>query len=152
MILTPAEELALGIKLASEVHYAQYDKGGKPYILHPLFLMNQLLFDLQLAAIAIMHDVIEDSNMTIDELFDMGFSVRVLKVLELLTHNPTDTYQTYIEKMKDNYDVIRVKRKDIDHNSRTTRLKGFTIKDTDRMAKYHNAFMILGEYKKKFTK
>jgi len=144
------KQLALGIKLASEFHYGQFDRGGKPYILHPIFLMNQVLFDTQLATIAIMHDLIEDSDLTLGELLDMGFSVRVVSALELLTHDPKDDYPTYINKMKDNYDAIRIKRKDIDHNSRTTRLKGVTEKDQARIVKYHGAFLMLGQFKKQF--
>ena len=145
------KQLALGIKIASEVHYGQFDRGGKPYILHPLFLMNQLLFDTQLATIGVMHDVVEDGDITLGELLDLGFSVRVVSGLELLTHDPDDDdYETYINKMEDNFDVIRVKRKDIDHNSRTTRLKGVTEKDQARIVKYHKAYRLLGEFKKKF--
>ncbi len=84
------KQLALGIKIASEVHYGQFDRGGKPYILHPLFLMNQLLFDTQLATIGVMHDVVEDGDITLGELLDLGFSVRVVSGLELLTHDPDD--------------------------------------------------------------
>jgi len=144
------KQLALAIKIASGVHYGQFDRGKKPYILHPLFLMNQLLFDTQLATIAVLHDVVEDSDITIEYLTYVGFSKRVTDALELLTHDPEDDYPTYINKMKDNYDVIRIKRKDIDHNSRTTRLKGVSDKDTARIVKYHKAFLILGEFKKKF--
>jgi len=154
------KQLALGIKIASEVHYGQFDRGGKPYILHPMFLMNQLLFDTQLATIAVMHDVLEDLlkgskthayiDLTLGGLLDLGFSVRVVEALEKLTHNPEDDYPTYIRKMEDNYDAIRTKRKDIDHNSRATRLKGVSDKDTARIVKYHKAYLLLGEFKKKF--
>lgn len=144
------KQLALGIKIASVIHYGQFDRGGKPYILHPLFLMNQLLFDTQLATIAVMHDVVEDGDIMIEDLISMGFSARVTDALELLTHDEDDDYPTYINKMEDNYDAIRVKRKDIDHNSRTTRLKGVTDKDTARIVKYHGAFLMLGQFKKKF--
>lgn len=159
--LKPEEELSLGIKIASEVHLHQVDKGGKPYILHPLFLMNQLLFDTQLATIAVMHDVIEDSNgtVTIESLRDLGFSDRVLDALSLLTHDPSDDYLTvYIPTVCTNYDAVRVKRKDIDHNGRMTRLKlsrgvgvdSLRRKDFERMEKYAKAFVMLGLAKRKF--
>ena len=57
------EQLALGIEVAVLAHKGQYDKAGKPYILHPLHLMNQLMFDKQLATIAVLHDVVEDSSL-----------------------------------------------------------------------------------------
>jgi len=144
------KQLALAISTASRVHLRQYDKGGNPYILHPLHLMTQLLFDTQLATIAVLHDVVEDSEWTIYDLKLDGFSTRVTDALELLTHDPMDTYLSYIKKMEYNYDAIRVKRKDLEHNSDITRLKGIKPKDLERMKKYHEAFIMLGEYKGKF--
>ena len=147
------EQLSKAIHLAIDIHQHQYDKGGNPYILHPLHLMSQLLFDTQLATIAVLHDVVEDSDMTLPTLLRMGFSDRVIDALRLLTHDSNDTYMTYIENMEHNYDAIRVKRKDLEHNSDVTRLKNrisITASDTARIVKYHRAFMKLGEFKKKF--
>lgn len=144
------QQLAAAIKIASAVHEGQFDKGGKPYILHPLHLMNQLLFDMQLATIAVLHDVIEDSNWTLLDLHLGGFSNRVTRALELLTHHKSDAYLAYIKKMECNHDAIRVKRKDLEHNSDITRLKGVTEKDLKRMEKYHAAFTLLGEAKRHF--
>lgn len=147
------EQLARAIHIATSTHVGQFDKGGKPYILHPLHLMNQLLFDTQLATIAVLHDVIEDSNgsVTIRMLYEAGFSGRVLCALELLTHDRNDPYlEVYIKKICYNYDAILVKRKDLEHNSDITRLKGVTKKDLDRVEKYHKAFLILGVAKYNF--
>lgn len=149
------EQLAKAIQLASNIHLGQYDKSGKPYILHPLRLMFQLLFDVQLATIAVLHDVIEDSNgaVTLEYLKGLGFSSRVIDALELLTHNPEDDYlEVYIPAICSNYDAIRVKRKDLEHNSDITRLKGIRPKDLARTEKYHKAFIILGEAKKEFLR
>ena len=77
------QQLSLAIKIATEAHYGQFDKGGKPYILHPLHLMNQLMYDIQLATIAVLHDVVEDSDITLDDLDSMGFSPRILNALNL---------------------------------------------------------------------
>ena len=71
------EQLQAGIEIAVHAHKRQFDKGGKPYILHPIHLMNQLLFDSELATIAVMHDVIEDSEYTFKDLESFGFSDRV---------------------------------------------------------------------------
>ena len=139
--------LSKAIKIATDAHDGVLDKGGKPYILHPLHLMHQLMFDTELAIIAVLHDVVEDSGWTIDELRDEGFPDRVLEALDLLTHKPEDSYETYIIAISDNYDAIRVKRKDLEHNSDITRLKGVTPKDLERMKKYHKAFMFLGAAK-----
>lgn len=147
------EQLATAIKIASDIHEKQFDKGGKPYILHPLHLMHQFLFDIQLATIAVLHDVIEDSNgaVSIDSLIYLGFSGRVCGVLNLLTHDKNEDYlDIYIKRICTDYDAIRVKRKDLEHNSDITRLKGITEKDLERIKKYHIAFTVLGKAKKKF--
>jgi len=151
--MNEAQQLATAIKIASDVHANQFDKGGKPYILHPLHLMNQLLFDPQLATIAVLHDVIEDSKgeWTIERMKEQGFSQRVLDALTLLTHNKADDYLTvYIPRIATNFDAIRVKRKDLTHNSCITRLKGITDKDEARIKKYHIAFTMLGQAKANF--
>ena len=147
------EQLAKAILIAADVHLNQFDKGGKPYILHPIHVMQGLLFDSQLATIAVLHDVIEDSRgkVTIETLRQQGFSERVLTALDLLTHRRGEDYLTqYIQRVCTNYDAIRVKRKDLEHNSDITRLKGITSKDFARMEKYHKAFVILGDAKIKF--
>lgn len=148
------EQLSKAIQIASTVHEGQFDKGGKPYILHPLHLMNQLLFDAELATIAVLHDVIEDSdgNVTTKTLWEDGFNLRVTTVVDRLTHKPGDDYFDYIKNICVDYDAIRVKRKDLEHNSDITRLKGVTEKDLKRIEKYHKAFLILGEAKKKFQR
>ena len=150
-ILSEQEQLALAFKIASEVHYGQYDKAGKPYILHPVHLAMQLLYDTQLATIALLNDVIEDSqDIGAYELRLKGFSKRVTDAVALLTHIKGETYASYIEHICSNYDAIRVKRKDLEHNSQITRLKGVTQKDLGRMEKYHRAFVRLGKAKRKF--
>jgi len=167
-ILTEQEQLSLAITVATQAHastftmnadesYAvingQFDKGGKPYILHPLHLMTQLLFDTQLATIAVLHDVIEDSDFTIEDLIKMGFSKRVCIALNLLTHKKHDDYlKDYIVNIASNYDAIRVKRKDLEHNSCITRLKNkdITKRDEVRLKKYHQAFQYLTDAKRKF--
>lgn len=140
-------QLMRAISIANTTHYNQYDKGGNPYILHPLHLMNQLLFDKELAAIAVLHDVIEDGYISCVDLKDIGFSERVIIALDLLTHKPEDSYEEYINNMRFNIDAIRVKRKDLEHNSDITRLKGVTPKDLKRIEKYHRAFIKLGEFR-----
>ena len=142
------KQLARAIEIATEAHSGQFDKGGKPYILHPLHLMGQLMFDTQLATIAVLHDAVEDSHWTLNDLSASGFSPRVINALILLTHDKSFSYEMYIESICTNYDAIRVKRKDLEHNSDITRLKGITEKDLARVEKYHRAFMRLGEAKR----
>lgn len=150
-MFTEYEQLAKAISIATKAHEGQYDKGGKPYILHPLHLMNQLMFDVQLATVAVLHDVVEDSDYTFEDLEDDGFSHRVLSALVLLTHRKSENYlNDYIPKISKSFDAIRVKRKDLEHNSDITRLKGIKSKDLDRVEKYHMAFTMLGDAKRNF--
>ncbi len=150
--MTDYEALAKAISIATKAHHGQFDKGGKPYILHPLHLMNQLMFDVQLAVIAVLHDVVEDSFYTFDDLVAEDFSDRVIAALILLTHEESDDYlQSYIPKICTNYDAIRVKRKDLEHNSDITRLKGVKEEDLERLKKYHSAFVMLSVAKSNFT-
>lgn len=143
------KQLALAIKIASNAHHGQFDRGGNPYVLHPLHLMNQLLWSTDLATIAVLHDVVEDTDVTFEYLKDKGFSKRVLDALKLLTHADGESYDEYITKMLNNLDAVLVKRKDLEHNSDITRLKNkvLTEKDLARTAKYHKAFLRLTEAK-----
>lgn len=153
--MTKQEQLEKAIRIAVRAHVGQFDKGGMPYILHPLHLMHQLMFDIELATIAVLHDVVEDSDYTIPQLRERGFGPRVLNAVELLTHDPKVKYDDYIEKISGNYDAVRVKRKDLEHNSDLTRLKNkdeLTKKDLDRTEKYIKAFIKLGHAKKQYER
>lgn len=147
-------QLGQAIVIAAGVHRNQYDKGGMPYILHPLHIMNQLLFDIELATIGVLHDVVEDSNglVTIATLQNKGFNDRVCAAVKLLTHKKADLYSTYILGMRWNYDVIRVKKKDLEHNSIMTRLSKITVNDMERIDKYNSAYRVLSDAENKFIK
>lgn len=141
--------LSKAIRIASEAHEKVLDRGGSPYILHPLRLMFRLRTDdPELMAIAVLHDVVEDSEWTIDALRHEGFSERVLSALSLLTHDDGSPYSDYIEKISTNLDAVLVKMEDLRDNSDITRLKGVTEKDLKRTEKYHKSFIRLKEAKK----
>jgi len=140
----------LALKIAVDAHFGARDKGSKAYILHPLYVANQLMYDLELATIAILHDVIEDTWYVNDDFINMGFSPRVIDALEKLTHKKGVSYEDYIEEVCTSFDAIKVKRKDIEHNTDVKRLKGLRQKDFERTAKYHRAYVRLGEAKKTF--
>ena len=137
--------LGKAIAIASEVHELQKDKGGNAYILHPIRLMMRLrTTDEELMQIAILHDVIEDSPAwNLNDLTSRGFSERVVDALELLTHDPKDSYQEYVKRIATNEDAVRVKIEDLRDNSDITRLKGLREKDLRRMEKYHRAYLFL---------
>lgn len=137
--------LAKAIAIASDAHVKQLDKGGKAYILHPLRVMFDMpQDDPEMLQIAIMHDVTEDSDWTIEGLRKEGFSERVLAALELLEHGDED-YDAYIERISTNVDAIRSKLGDLRDNNDITRLKGIREKDFERMKKYHRSYIKLKE-------
>jgi len=144
--------LDVAINLAVQAHAGTPDKGGNPYILHPLHLMNQFLYDDALATIAVLHDAVEDSDLTLEQLRAGGFSWRVVDAIDALTHSRGESYEHYIERICQNVDAIKVKRKDLRHNLDVTRLRSLEPKDEARVQKYHMAFMRLTEAKRSFGK
>ena len=136
--------LAKAIALASEKHMGQFDKAGMPYILHVLKVMHYLKTDdLELMSIAVMHDLVEDTDVTFADLYEMGFSERVVSAVKLLTKMRGQTGKEYLEGIKSNKDAIRVKLADLRHNSDIRRLKGITEKDVARMKKYNEMYLEL---------
>lgn len=123
--------------LAVTMHSGQFDKAGKPYILHVLTVMNKLRSDdEELNCIALGHDLVEDTGTTYSELYTMGFSERVVAGIRCLTKVPGQTNEEYLQNIKSNVDAIRVKLCDLEHNSDIRRLKGLTEKDFKRLQKY----------------
>lgn len=142
--MTKGTLLARAIAIASSAHENQLDKGGNAYILHPMRIMMRLRTDdTELMTIAILHDVVEDSDWTIEDLYNEGFSNRVLDALELMTHDKDEDYTTYIKRIATNSDCIKVKKEDLRDNMDPSRLKGLSRKDFDRMEKYQKAFKYL---------
>lgn len=131
------ELLSTAIALAAEKHKDQFDKGGMPYILHPLKVMHYLKTDdMELMAIAVLHDVVEDCGVTPADLFKLGMTPRIIEGVCVLTKYRGQNADEYLEKIKSNPDAIRVKLADLRHNSDIRRLKGVTEKDRLRLDKY----------------
>ena len=130
--------------LATTRHAGQFDRGGNPYILHPLKVMYYLKSDdEELQCIALAHDLVEDTDTTYFELREMGFSERIIQGIAALTKNPGESYDEYKLRVKDNPDAVKVKMADLRHNTDVRRLKGVTEKDLARMEKYHRFYMEL---------
>lgn len=135
------KQLAIMIALAATNHVDQFDRGGKPYILHTITVMHKVKSDdLEVKQMAVGHDLIEDTTVTLAKLKELGFSQRVLDGLYLLTHDDDVSYQAYIDSIATNEDAIRVKLADLRHNSDFTRMKGCSEKDFARMQKYQKAY------------
>jgi (p)ppGpp synthase/HD superfamily hydrolase len=125
------------LQLATNAHHGQFDKGGQPYILHPLKVMHYLKSDdEELMCIALGHDVVEDCNVTYVDLEAAGMSKRVIDGIRCLTKVPGETLSEYKERVFSNRDAMLVKRSDLRHNSDIRRLKGVSQKDLERLAKY----------------
>jgi (p)ppGpp synthase/HD superfamily hydrolase len=138
------EMLSKMISLATERHAGQFDKGGRPYILHPLTVMHRLRTDdEELQCIAVGHDLIEDTSVTPAELTQMGFTNRIVFGIHDLTKRQGETLEQYKDRVKANPDARRVKIEDLRHNSDIRRLKGVTEKDVQRMVRYHQFYLDL---------
>jgi len=136
--------LGKAIAIASKAHEDQKDRGGHAYILHPIRIMMRLRTnDDELMQIAVLHDVVEDSNWSLDDLTAQGFSTRVVNALKLLTHNLNESYEEYVTKIATNPDATRIKLEDLRDNSDITRLKGLRERDLQRVEKYHRAYLFL---------
>lgn len=128
--------------IATNAHHGQFDKGGRPYILHPLRVMSYLKEDdEELQCIALGHDVIEDTSVTYKDLQEAGMSDRVINGIRSLTKQPGQTYDEYKEGVFANVDAMRVKLCDLRHNTDIRRLKGVTEKDIERLAKYNRFYL-----------
>lgn len=133
--------------IAAREHMNTRDKGGHAYILHPMRIAMRLRTnDEELMSIAVLHDVIEDSKVTFEDLLADGFSERVISALKLLTHQRGVSYDDYIDRMRGNRDALTIKREDLRDNSDITRLKGISDKDFERMKKYQRCFIKVEGY------
>lgn len=135
-------DLLRALFIAARAHKGQRDKGGKPYIFHPLKVsLNVRGKDEKI--VALLHDVIEDTSYTID---DLKFLTKDQKeALLLLTHDKDTPYMIYIEFIKKNKIASRVKLADLDQNMNLNRLKIVTEKDLERLEKYKKARDLLRE-------
>lgn len=131
---------ALGI--AYRAHYGQRDKAGKPYILHPVNVaLKTKTKDAFIAAL--LHDVMEDSDYTADDLLKAGIPDHIVDALRLLTHDKSVDYMVYVNGLKDNEIAREVKMADLKHNSDLSRLPSVTEKDLNRVKKYKAALAFL---------
>lgn len=136
------ELLSRALILMVNAHSGQFDRGGKPYQLHPLKVMHYLKTDdEELQCIALLHDVVEDTNTSWYDLENIGCTKRVIAAVKALTKMPGQTYTEYKQVVFANEDAMRVKLCDLRHNTDIRRLKGVTQKDIDRITKYNEFFL-----------
>ena len=142
MIYTQLTKVAM--RVAYEAHHGQVDKAGVPYIFHPVHLAEQMT-DEYTTITALLHDVMEDTSITVDYLAEQGFPDEVLEALLLLTHDQSVTYTDYILALKGNDIAKAVKNADLRHNSDVTRLCVVSEQARARAEKYAQALALLWE-------
>ena len=140
MIYTDLTKKAM--KLCFEAHKEQVDKSGLPYVFHPFHVAEQMTDEIT-TAIALLHDVVEDTDYTLQDLIDMGFPREVTDALALLTHEDGVPYLEYVAGIKADPDARAVKLADLAHNSDSTRLDSVDEKALERIEKYRKAMEIL---------
>ena len=134
------------IQIAASAHAGQFDKGGMPYLMHPMRVMSFLKGnDEELQCIAILHDVLEDSSVTAEDLLAAGMTHRIVSGVQCLTKIKGESYENYKLRVFASVDAMQVKLADLRHNSDIRRLKGVTQKDVDRIAKYHTFFLEISD-------
>lgn len=140
-------QLGKMIALVATKFENRMDKSGKAYFLHCMRVMNQMSqSDEELMCIALGHDLVEDCpELNQKVLYEMGFSMRIVETILVLTHDKGVDYMDYIKKISHFPDAVTVKLADLRDNSDITRLKGLTKKDHDRIEKYHLAYTYLSK-------
>lgn len=127
------------ISLAVRAHAGQADRYGQPYILHVLRVVARV-FDAPAQMTAALHDVVEDTAVTFDELRMMGYPEDVLAAVECLTRRNDETYEVFIERIAPNPLAVRVKLADLEDNMDLRRSGGIEAQAVERFARYQRAW------------
>ena len=128
----------LALSIARQAHEGQLDKAGGDYIEHPIYVASQVDTEEE-KAVALLHDVIEDSSVTAEELLNAGLPETVVTAIQILSKKKGQDYQTYLENVKSNPLARVIKLADLKHNSDLSRLSSVTDKDLERLEKYKKA-------------
>jgi hypothetical protein len=130
--------LGRAVAIAAIAHQDQLDKAHAPYILHPLrLLMRGETIEEQI--VAVLHDVVEDSDWTLAQLAAEGFPAAIVTAIECLTRRAEETYDQFLDRVLTSDLATRIKRYDLEDNMTLTRLKSLSEKDLQRLQRYHQA-------------
>lgn len=140
MIYTALTKQAL--KLCFEAHRDQIDKSGMPYVFHPFHLAEQMDTE-ESTIVALLHDIVEDTDYTLQDLKALGFPSNVIDALALMTHDPKVPYMEYVKGISANPLATKVKLADLQHNSDLSRLDSVDEKALSRVKKYAAAIELL---------
>ena len=131
--------LLKAISLAMKAHEGQKDKAGLPYALHPLRVMQRMHCELD-KTVAVLHDVLEDTDVTMERLHHEGFPEEVIKALDCLTRRPGESYDDYVTRLSGNLTACKVKLVDLEDNMDIGRLASIGPEDVERLRRYHAAW------------
>ena len=140
MIYTEMTKKAM--RLCFDAHKDQVDKSNIPYVFHPIHLAEQMQ-DEETTTVALLHDVVEDTDITLQQLAEMGFSAAVVEAIGLMTHDDGVPYMDYVAKIAKNPIAAKVKLADLRHNSDLTRLDQVDERALARVEKYKKAMELL---------
>ncbi|MDR2932894.1 MAG: HD domain-containing protein [Oscillospiraceae bacterium] len=132
----------LALSIAEKAHAGQTDKGGSAYIDHPRAVAAVFKDDYRQAA-ALLHDVVEDSQTTLEGLKEAGIPGPVVEAVDALTKRQGETYYNYLDRVKANPIACDVKLADLKHNSQISRIPNPREKDYKRLQKYKEAYLYL---------
>ncbi|WP_434707487.1 HD domain-containing protein [Pseudomonas sp. R1-1] len=132
------QTLERAIAIAATAHAGQVDKGGAPYILHPLKVMLRMT-TLEERIVAVLHDVVEDCGVSLDDLREEGFSNDVLSAIESVTKVPGESYEDFVNRAAQNPIGRAVKLADLEENSDISRIASPGWEDLERIEKYRRA-------------
>ncbi|MEG3967559.1 MULTISPECIES: HD domain-containing protein [unclassified Microcoleus] len=127
--------LQRAIAIAAKAHDGQVDKAGNPYLDHPLFVMENVT-SIEQKIVAVLHDAVEDSELTLEQLRSEGFPEVIVSAIEAITKIEGEAYPAYLERVIANPIALAVKIADVTHNLDIRRIANPTEADFQRLAKY----------------
>jgi (p)ppGpp synthase/HD superfamily hydrolase len=136
----PEHMLDKALRLAVQVHSGHVDRGGRPYLLHILQVVVGCKDDLDSATLAALHDVVEDSTLTLKDLREQGFPAQIVEGVDALTRRDGEAYEDAIERAAKNALARKVKLSDLESNLDVRRLTQVTASDIGRLERYTKAW------------
>ena len=134
-LLEETENISKALEIATRAHKNQVDKTGKPYINHPKAVAKMLTTE-ESQTVALLHDVIEDTSVTLGELKEAGFSDDIITAVDCLTQREDERREEYIMRIAKNPRATMVKLADLQHNQDLSRIENPGEKDFARVARY----------------
>lgn len=138
-LMNSSELLERAISIAVEAHRGQKDKNGKPYILHPISVMGKVDTESE-KIVAVLHDVVEDTDWTFDDLKKEGFPQEIIDALDGVTKREGEEYEDFVNRSAKNPISRRIKLADLEDNMDVRRMLVTTDKDLARLRKYREAW------------